>query len=67
MLDASEALLLSGGNQLTVAQERRGGVVVIAGNSEDIHLALVSSPFQINGFPGMVKPIGGPLLDVQGI
>src|SRR5271165_1372203 len=37
MLDAAEAFLFRGSDQLTVAQQRCGGVMVVTGDSQNIH------------------------------
>ncbi len=44
MLDAAEAFLFGGGNQLTVLQQGGRGVVVVAGDSQDIHVSLGGGP-----------------------
>ena len=37
VLDAAEAFLLSGGDELTVTQETRGGIAVVSVKTEDQH------------------------------
>ena len=64
VLDARETFLFRSSDQLTIVQERGGGVVIVAGNSENIHLALVTSPSSVDGFLRMLEPICGSLLDI---
>jgi hypothetical protein len=62
VLHAGEAFFFRGRDQLTVAQECGGCIMVIAGNSKNIHLALVASPFEV--ILWMLEPSEGPLFDV---
>jgi hypothetical protein len=67
VLDAGKALLLGGGNKLAVAQDRSGSIVVITGNSKDVHQLLPVGPIDIVDFGGMLKPFRGAMLDAQRI
>src|SRR5690348_12253598 len=48
VLNASKSLLFGRSDQLAIAQQCCRRIVVIAGNSEDVHLALAVRPFQID-------------------
>src|SRR5216684_555872 len=53
--------------QLTIAQQCCGCIVVVTGNSEDVHLALAVSRFQIDDVLRMVDPFGRTFFDLQGV
>ena len=46
VLDAAEALFFGGGDQLAVLQQSGRGVVVVAGDSQDIHVSLGGGPLR---------------------
>src|SRR5229473_3166311 len=58
VLNASKSLLFRRSDQLAIAQQCCCRIVVIAGNSEDVHLALAASPFQIDDIMRMFNPFG---------
>ena len=66
LLGLERALFFGSGHQLPVAQQCRGCIVVIAGDSEDVHSRLLS-PGQIDRCRAfwMVQPLFGGAFDAQ--
>src|ERR1019366_5767237 len=55
VLDAGEALLFGGSDQLSILQQGSRSIMVVAGNSQDIHVSLGDGPV-----PSCSPPWGGP-------
>ncbi len=65
VLDAAEPFFFGGGNELAVLQQRGRRVVVVAGNSQDIHVSLGGAPPPVCSGRRMVEPFLRPLLHVH--
>ena len=67
VLDTRKALFFSRGDKLAVAQKCSGGIVVIAGDSENMHELLLLGPAHVVQFRWMFTPLCGTTLDVKRI
>jgi len=67
VLDARKAFFFGRGNQLAVAQNRSGRIVVITGNSKNVHRLLPAGPVDVVDFGRMLNPICGAMLDTERI
>ena len=65
MLDARKTLFLGGGDELAIAQEHGGGIMVIAGNSKNVHELLFLCPAHVVNVRGVIDPLRGALLDLK--
>src|ERR1700757_613899 len=67
VLDPGKAFFFGRGDELPVAQERSRSIVVIAGNSENMHQLLSFGPAQVMNFRGMLNPLRRAMLDAKRI
>jgi hypothetical protein len=67
MLHSRKALFFGSSDEDSILQQRRRGIMVVTGDTENVHRLLPLSPQQVAGFSKTVKPLSGSTFQPQGI
>src|ERR1700693_924031 len=65
VFDARKTFFFGRSEEFAIAQDCRGGIMVVAGDSQNVHELLFLCPANIVGFRGPINPSCGTFLDLK--